>query len=162
MTTFHVHNEPELLNAILQAKQGDRIWIYGNAETRDYEIHMHTPALIRLTRGAVLRAPHIELVRVTVDANCEFYGRAREVRARRQATAIVQGRGLVRATGDARIVVHDYVCVEAFDRATVKAHDTTVVTLLLDATCDAYDYAHVIKGGCCATVNTHGEHVTVT
>ena len=161
MTAFHVHNEPELFNALRLAKQDDRIWIYGNGETRDYEIHTYTPALIGLTRGARLKAPHLELVKVTVDDVCEFYGSAREVRAHRQAKAVVHGRGLVRATGDAQIEAHDSVYVEAYD-ATVKAYDTTVVTLLLDGKCDAYDYAHVIKMGCCATVNTYGPHVTVT
>ena len=162
MTGFNVSNEPELFGALRQAKQGDRIWIYGHRGTRDYEIHMYTPALIGLTRGAILKAPHLELVRVTVDDDCEFYGSAREVRAHKQAKAVLHGRGIVRATGDARIEVHDHVYVEAFDKATVKAYDTTGVTLKLNTTCDAYDYAHVIKHGCCATVNTHGPHVTVT
>ena len=40
MTGFHVSNEPELFGALRQAKQGDRIWIYGHQGTRDYEIHI--------------------------------------------------------------------------------------------------------------------------
>ena len=102
MTGFHVSNEPELFGALRQAKQGDRIWIYGHRGTRDYEIHMYTPALIGLTRGAILKAPHLELVLVTVDDDCEFYGSAREVRAHKQAKAVLHGRGIA---GDARCTI---------------------------------------------------------
>ena len=159
MTEYTVTTNTELLEVLHRATENDEIVLRGDATFSPST--STTVALFTLEDSVKLKAPMLDLQKVFVNDSAEFYGQGGWIEVTGSGKATVLHESSVYAMGNARVDVWDRTYVEAYDSAAVHAFDGAEVHLFNRASCQAFHKSTVYIQDPGATVNTHGEHVTI-